>query len=57
VKLARGGAAIIIINFFQPILNASLLTLAPPLFQLGVVFPQDWLPLLRIMLGSRPRRR
>jgi hypothetical protein len=32
VKRARGGAHIIIINFFQPILNASLLILASPLF-------------------------
>jgi len=57
VKLVHSGAAITIINFFQPILNASLLTLAPSLFQLSVVFPQDRLPLLRIMLGSRLRRR
>jgi hypothetical protein len=53
----HSGAAITIINFFQPILNASLLTLAPSLFQLSVVFPQDRLPLLRIMLGLRLRRR
>jgi len=53
----HSGAAITIINFFQPILNASLLTLAPSLFQLSVVFPRDRLPLLRIMLGLRLRRR
>jgi hypothetical protein len=57
VKLVHSGAAITIINFFQPILNASLLTLAPSLFQLSVVFPRDRLPLLRIMLGLRLRRR